>query len=56
MLAKFSPKNKSIGETPINEKLKVTSSFRVAQLNKSESLIDFTIRAGQALYKSKNSG
>jgi len=40
----------------INETFKLTSSFGVAQLMRGESSMRLTIRADQALYKSKTSG
>ena len=45
-----------VADTPINEKLNVTSSFGVAQLHKDESSMRFAIRVDQAMYKSKKSG
>ena len=45
-----------IEKTPINEKLKVTSSFGVAQLKVKESSMNFSIRVDNALYKSKEAG
>lgn len=45
-----------VADIHINETLRVTSSFGVAQLNTGESPMNFCIRVDQALFKSKSSG
>lgn len=45
-----------IAETTITDKLKMTCSFGVAELQKDETAMSLSIRADNALYKSKTAG